>query len=460
MTKPQEHTNKEKKMFKIRNFIKNNKPFVIITLSCLLLPMIIELFINYGESKITYGLKPFFLKILYTLKEYKSYYATILTFSFAIFSYIQQQEEMLEEKQKESAERKKVERENIELKKRELEAEMDHYRPLFAVGGKEVKLIMKEPHLYLENIEYYKYDRGVYINDSFNLLNFSSRFVKSEETIIKKATDSFCITGTTQKGENVLFFNDSIGNYHFKTYKYVKDNNLLFPKKIDLECYTLEKINQIWGSYNTSNNNYNDMNDQDLFKSTIHITMLLNPFFSYYHEVSLNSISSNDFFIHIFDEIKNNYIDSKQIKNTELLYKILNEYINYIYDHVKHIEFNINIAGENDLKKRNKYNDLTSKIKDLLPKVNNKSNDDLCNDLFDAKLHRYSGEVNNILNIEKFLNIIKEYLQSDISQEKAELKSILEVLIILFSLVTFSAKYNHIEELNKLKGYSENLYYV
>ena len=46
MTKSQEHTNKEKKMFKIRNFIKKNKPFVIITLSCLLLPMIIELFIN------------------------------------------------------------------------------------------------------------------------------------------------------------------------------------------------------------------------------------------------------------------------------------------------------------------------------------------------------------------------------------------------------------------------------
>ena len=122
MTKSQEHTYKEKKMFKIRNFIKKNKPFVIITLSCLLLPMIIELFINYGESKLTYGIKPFFLKILYTLKEYKSYYATILTLSFAIFSYIHQQEELLEEKQKEN-----------ELKEKERDDKKDYYRPVFVV---------------------------------------------------------------------------------------------------------------------------------------------------------------------------------------------------------------------------------------------------------------------------------------------------------------------------------------
>ena len=90
-------------MTKIRNFI-NSKLFYVITLGCLLLPMIIEFFINYLESTITYGPKPFFLKIFFTLKEYKSYYATILTLSFAIFSYNKQQEKLLEEKQKERKE--------------------------------------------------------------------------------------------------------------------------------------------------------------------------------------------------------------------------------------------------------------------------------------------------------------------------------------------------------------------
>lgn len=390
-----------------------------------------------------------------------SYYATALSITLTTYTfYIKQQEKINELEQgklKENAERKKVERENIELKKRELEAEMDHYRPLFAVDRSEVKLIMKEPHLYLENIEYYKYDRGHYTLEK--LPNLSSRFVKSEETIIPKPTYIFCITGNTQKGENVLFFNDSIGNYNFKTYKYVKNLNFFPPEKIDLECYTLEKINQIWYSYNTSNNKYNDINDQELFKSTIHITMLLNPFFSHYHKESLNSTSCECFFEKIFTEIKNNYFSHKKIKNTELFYKILDEFINYVYIHVKNVEFNINIVDKVNPAKSNKYDDLTLKIKDLLPKINNKSNDDLCNNLFDAKLHRYSGEVNNILNIKKFLKIIKNYLRSDIPQEKSEIKSILEVLIILFSLVTFNMDMD-IEDLNKLKGYSANLFYV
>lgn len=393
-----------------------------------------------------------------------SYYATALSITLTTYTFYKKQQEKInkleKEKRKEDAERKKVERENIELKKRELEAEIDHYRPLFAVDRSEVKLIMKEPHLYLENIEYYKYDRGHYINDTLaKLPNLSSRIVKSEETIIPKPTDIFCITGNTQKGENVLFFNDSIGNYNFKTYKYVKNINFSPPKKIDLEYYTLEKINQIWCSYNTSNNNNNDMIVQDLFKSTIHITMLLNPFFSYYHKESLNSTSYKCFFEKIFTEIKNNYFGHKKIKNTELFYKILDEFINYVYIHDEYVEFNINIVGENDLKKCNRYNDLISKIQALLPKITNKSNDDLCNNLFDAKLHRYSGEVNNILNIKKFLNIIKNYLHSDISQEKSEIKSILEVLIILFSLITFNMDMD-IKDLNKLKGYSANLFYV
>ena len=384
-----------------------------------------------------------------------SYYATALSITLTTYTFYKKQKEKIDELE---TERKKVVRENIELKKRELEAEMDHYRPLFAVGGKEVKLIMKEPHLYLENIEYYKYDRGVYTRDpGRNIKNISTRFVKSEKTIIENPHDIFCITGNTQKGENVLFFNHSIGNYHFKTYKYIKDNNLLFPKKIDLECYTLEKINQIWGSYNTSNNNYNDMNDQDLFKSTIHITMLLNPFFSCYHEKSLNSISFEHFFENIFTEIKDNYIDHREIKNTKLLYRILSEFINYVYIHVKYVEFNINIVGENDFKIRDRYNDLTTKIKALLPKITNKYNDDLCNSLFDAKLHKYSEVVSNILNIKEFLNIIKKYLSSNISQEKSEIKSILEVLIILFSLVTFNIRDMEMDDLNKLKGYSANL---
>ena len=57
-----------------------------------------------------------------TLRYYRAYYATVLTLSFAIYSFIQQQKKALEEKKKE-----------LELREKELEAEKDYYRPMFVV---------------------------------------------------------------------------------------------------------------------------------------------------------------------------------------------------------------------------------------------------------------------------------------------------------------------------------------
>lgn len=258
MTKSQEHTNKEKKMFKIRNFIKKNKPFVIITLSCLLLPMIIELFINYGESKLTYGIKPFFLKILYTLKEYKSYYATILTLSFAIFSYIHQQEELLEEKQKEN-----------ELKEKERDDKKDYYRPVFVVEKDEynpsknqVRLLMKNETLYLENI---------IIHSKSHMIFGQEKQCKSGEIIESNITSgSFYITAQTLVGETILF---GYLNGGVKVYKYLNHNkDPKYPTKDTIiNEDNKDKINETWGSYNKTSDEYDITLEQFFFNATSHI---------------------------------------------------------------------------------------------------------------------------------------------------------------------------------------------
>ena len=108
--------NETKKQQKtIKYLFKKNKIFYLWVLFLLSLPLIVEFAIYFIEQGLRIDLFRAFKKIFYTQREYQSYYATIFTLSFAIFSYNKQQEKLLEEKQKEN-----------ELKEKEIEQKRDY----------------------------------------------------------------------------------------------------------------------------------------------------------------------------------------------------------------------------------------------------------------------------------------------------------------------------------------------
>ena len=324
MTKPQIHTNKKKKKFKIRNYIKNHKLFVFITLFCLVLPMLIEPIINYSENKITFGIKPFLLKICYTLKEYKSYYATILTLSFAIFSFDKQQEKLFEEKQKEN-----------ELREKELEADKDKYRPIFVVeidenNNKSAKLLMKNEDFYLENIKY------------LTLENTDVKYsgpCKHREVIISKITNNFFVTAETLIGEIILFgYIDGK-----KIYKYLNANqNPLLPNEED---YKKEEADKIWGSFNTLITGNNIGIEFLFFKYTY--LLRLNLYKDDYRtlQASLQANTLKEFFNNIFTDLIK-YVKKNNMNNIGnnniIIHNILHRFTKKLGNYKSSLKIDIN----------------------------------------------------------------------------------------------------------------------
>ncbi|MGX7102316.1 hypothetical protein ACWOBW_09070 [Gemella sanguinis] len=417
MTKPQEHTNKEKKMFKIRNFIKNNKPFVIITLSCLLLPMIIELFINYGESKITYGLKPFFLKILYTLKEYKSYYATILTFSFAIFSYIQQQEEMLEEKQKEN-----------ELKEKERDDKKDYYRPVFVVEKDEynpsknqVRLLMKNETLYLENI---------IIHSKSHRTFGQEKQCKSGEIIESNITSgSFYITAQTLVGETILF---GYLNGGVKVYKYLNHNkDPKYPTKDTIiNEYNKDKINETWGSYNKTSDEYDITLEQFFFNATSHIR---NEYLFNYKNAEFKRIlytnTYEEFFEKAFWALDDflTFCAPDKIKVARRVFQLIDILIKK--------EPDLDLVVNSDISKR----------------LEDYCKDDSQLDTVKQEIEKCKPNNNSNFDISSFLNFLYTWNLKIIhkKEDKDNIIKLVKILIITFSSIKVTSKSN--EQLNKVK---------
>ena len=142
--------------------------------------------IEYGNYYFTHGTAIFSFssilpKLFSIFKNYISFYATALTITFTVYSFTVQQRRIDEEREKKEEERnsnreqqekdreeelRRERRKELELRIKELEAKRDFYRPTFIVeqnyrtGYDEVKLLMRDENLYLENIRYYENDGG------------------------------------------------------------------------------------------------------------------------------------------------------------------------------------------------------------------------------------------------------------------------------------------------------------
>ena len=249
--------NETKKQQKtIKYLFKKNKIFYLWVLFLLSLPLVVEFAIYFIEQGLRIDLFRAFKKIFYTQREYQSYYATIFTLSFAIFSYNKQQEKLLEEKQKEN-----------ELKEKEIEHKRDYYRPSFIVRKKsnsknQIKLLMKNEELYLENIKVFKTvimeDMFEYVNplsgvmnlnygSSMNYLICEKQSLKSGDIVTEDESDILFVVAETLIGETVLFGYF----YKYKFYKYLKENKDPSIPNDSRELYNQELIKSVWGSFNT-----------------------------------------------------------------------------------------------------------------------------------------------------------------------------------------------------------------
>lgn len=315
-----------------------------------------------------------------SIKEYMSFYATALTITYTVYTFNKQQEKFLEEKQKEIKERKEAEKKNRELKEKELEDNKDYYRPYFLIEEnidqkKRIILLMKNKSLYLTKVNVITVERYEVDKLSINVKNPTDDTLLSEvpllglvddihryETINNKHeiksgwlitecySSKFFITAETLKGETILFgyFSPTL-----KFYKYLKENqDPGFPSKFSKEIYDKNKINNVWGDFNTAINNTPDYLDRLFFEESQTIRECICKDFYNYFDASLKAKSYSDFLKNIFKDIKDAYLSPFTI-DINSLFNILKKYIDYI-DMIRD-DLLVNPQDEKEIKEIEQY---------------------------------------------------------------------------------------------------------
>lgn len=246
-----------------------------------------------------------------------SFYATALTISFTVFSFNKQQEKVVEKNQLEQ-------KKSNELKSRELDARRDYYRPTFVVekdssnGNELVKVLMRDENQYLEEIKYYSSPDLGYITEHTAL--------KSGAIVAKKIRDSFYIAAKTQIGETILFGHLNGG---VKIHKYLKPGEVALLPSFGRGGYNQERVDAIWGTYNSDGDYYNKNLDQVFFYNTISIREMIS--FNYYSvlDKTLSAQTPENFFKNVSKEIVNQMSSKHFTPDSvhEALLPILNDMI-------------------------------------------------------------------------------------------------------------------------------------
>ena len=278
--------------------------------------------IEYGNYYFTHGTAIFSFssilpKLFSIFKNYISFYATALTITFTVYSFTVQQRRIDEEREKKEEERnsnreqqekdreeelRRERRKELELRIKELETKRDFYRPTFIVeqnyrtGYDEVKLLMRDENLYLENIRYYENDGG----PRARIANLKSGSILVSKN---KSAKSFYVTGETQIGEQILF---GYLNGGIKIHKYLKSGESALTPGGGFNYYNQDKVEATWGTYNTEGRLDKGL-EQVFFYNTIGIRERL--VFTYYQSVksSLQADSATGFFRNIFRGINEEY---------------------------------------------------------------------------------------------------------------------------------------------------------
>lgn len=263
-----------------------------------------------------------------SIKEYMSFYATALTITFAVYSFLETQKDR--------------ENKDFELREKELEAQKDHYRPIFVIeecsnSKKKIILLMKDTELFLKNITVYANNILVDISENcidghifygateLNTISYKT-LVKSGDTITECDYDKFFISAETLIGETILF-----GFFAQNTtfYKYLKQNQIAsFPNPDTEEINDKEAINKVWGSFNLSENNNIVPLEKIFFKESDFIRLYLNRDFNTFFKKSLEAETYSDFLNSIFNNILSLY--SINHTNEDNIYITIKNFITVI----------------------------------------------------------------------------------------------------------------------------------
>ena len=282
-----------------------------------------------------------------SIKSNMSFYATALTITFTVFTFSF-----------------KLDKE-LELKEKEQEDKKDYYRPLFLIekmendaNYKQVKLLMKNDSLYLEDIQVYNSENEIEKIDKLSL--------QSKDIVVKNITYPFYITGKTMIGEIILFAYLYGGEKLYKYLKYDKDPSI--PNGI--HKINLSEINEVWGTYNTRTKENNNILDILVFDNTIKLRREIKQKNFIIFKDSFSAETVNDFMKHIFNDLKNYCTGEHSSEYYNNVYNFLLEILDVIKDDMD-LTCEINISS-------NPYNNLN-----LLAKKDSRSYKKLQNKFID-----------------------------------------------------------------------------
>ena len=254
---------------------------IILVLILILIPFLNEIVKPY----------PKFTFIHNVIDNYKSYFAAVFSLIFATYTFYSQRKETFDKELKE--------------KEKDRDSKKDQYRPIFVVeenhsNSFNVKLIMKEQHLYLENIMVQPY------NSNLDFVGISSH-----NSIIKKNINSkiFFITGKTLIGETFIF-----GYINkLRIYKYLKMN--------------IEDFSEIWKSFNTIEESPNGNETKAFIEYTEKLREIISKSDDAKIKEILNNASIKKALDDILEKARKYYTRNNTLPSQELM-EVINIYEN------------------------------------------------------------------------------------------------------------------------------------
>ena len=435
-----------------------------------------------------------------SIKSNMSFYATALTITFAVYSFLetqkatekdrkereeqqnkeredrenqreqerrerenQREQERREREDQREQERRERENRDFILKEKELEAERDYYRPIFVIekdeinDNNQIRLLMKNENLYLEHIVYYRYENGKYIKGR-------EQHLKSNQILNGLPNSNFYITAKTLMGETILFYffyPDKI-----KYYYYLNPNkNPVKPSYRKSDNYTATDLNEIWGTYNKlytlKENNESDKSTvlRDAFP--IRINLVIYPI---HNEMDLFNVCYIKMFFYdnIFSYLYKHTLEKKEFDKS--LYKLLkhlidilkniNNHIKFIKDETKCGDFLKGLKNHSTLMYENlsfekfintpiALNIVEGYLSNVKKCLNN-SSDNI----------NISYNKNDPTEVSQFLNIIESHIDSLSDNDFDKLKMVLEILMLIFKIIEFDDNIpNDQIYLNEAKSY-------
>lgn len=351
------------------------------------------------------------IRVCRVIENSLGFYATCFSMIFAIESFLKQQKDKEEEKDRKNKELHdeiiRSEKEKNEIKLKELEKYKDSFRPNFVQSrfGRKLIVIMKNKDYYIENVKYYTSD-----DDSGK---FYKNLRHNMEIDLKGAKNNYYVTAETLIGEKIIF--GVILNTE-KVYKVLKeDASPIIPNDFHGESSAIEmKINDNWISFNDFRiknecGNYKNI-DINFMSKTVAIRekMALNTTEHMKEILLIDSVES------IFTKVLASISTNKAEFSDDVREKVIRELIEILYENLDKIIINpknikhdswVYINRKINIQSRFKKSKIFAAadiVKEYLEQMHSKNLDDIISIFLELINHAdFAKELENNLSIYK-----------------------------------------------------------